>query len=129
MKVKQFTPPHSVSEPDDSAQSLTQSFGINASDLAITRELEDFAASVDSVSREGLVVRVDIIGAASPDGRAALNCRLALRRANALTDYFHCKTSVYDTLYNIISIGEDWDNFKNIYRQLCLKTMQDVSPG
>lgn len=57
-------------------------------------------------------MRVDIIGAASPDGRSALNRRLALRRANALADYFHRKTSVSDTLYNIISIGEDWDNFK-----------------
>lgn len=58
------------------------------------------------------MTHVDIVGAASPDGRRAFNERLAQNRARVVYDYLRSRTSLADSLYHVTSVGEDWASFR-----------------
>lgn len=104
---------------NDSAVSRThvQPFAVDSALVRSDASLHSFAALVDSVNSMGAVSRIDIEGAASPDGPLSYNRRLARRRAEALKGYFTSHTSVPDSLFEITSIAEDWDLFRTMLPQ------------
>lgn len=93
----------------DTVRTHAQIFDLNLARINPTPELETFAGAVDSAGRGDQVTRIEIEGAASPDGPVAFNTRLALRRAQALRNYFQSHTLLPDTLYHVSSVGEDWE--------------------
>lgn len=95
--------------PADTVRTHAQIFDLNLARINPTPELESFAGAVDSAGRGDQVTRIDIEGAASPDGPVAFNTRLALRRAQALRNYLQSNTVLPDTLCHISSVGEDWE--------------------
>ena len=80
---------------NDSAVSRThvQPFAVDSALVRSDASLHSFAALVDSVNSMGAVSRIDIEGAASPDGPLSYNRRLARRRAEALKGYYTSHTS------------------------------------
>lgn len=112
-----FTHPHL--NFDDSAVSRThvQPFAIDSARVGSDASLQSFAALVDSANSMGAVSRIGIEGAASPDGPLNYNRRLARQRAQALKGYFTRHTSVPDSLFEITSIAEDWDQFRSMLPQ------------
>ena len=78
--------------------------------IGVTRELQQDTACV--------VKKIQIIGFASIEGGQWGNERLAKRRANALKDYVQKKLNVSDDLFEVVSAGEAWPDFRDFVEDL-----------
>lgn len=78
--------------------------------IDVTRELQSDTACV--------VKKIQIVGFASIEGGQWGNERLALRRANALKAYVKEKLNVSDDLFEVVSAGEAWPDFRDFVEDL-----------
>ena len=65
-----------------------------------------------------LVKKIQIVGFASVEGGQWGNERLALRRANALKSYVQQRTQMPDELFEVVSAGEAWPDFRDFVEDL-----------
>ena len=78
--------------------------------------LQRIADSLRTVDGDSILElrKVDVIGAASPEGSEAINRRLSERRAHRLFDYFSSSFSVPDTLLTFRFLGRDWAGLRSL---------------
>ena len=65
-----------------------------------------------------LVKKIQIVGFASVEGGQWGNERLAMRRANALKSYVQQRTQMPDDLFEVVSAGEAWPEFRDFVEDL-----------
>lgn len=80
------------------------------------KELEQFLQDIKSDERS-VITSHDIIAYASPDGKEALNDKLADKRSNTAKTAFDRtinKKAKSDAPVNVTAAGEDWEGFKSM---------------
>lgn len=109
-----------------SARELTDSvcvhFRINDAKLDTTGAankgvLHDFGHRMDSIMQADTLARIKsvvIYSAASPEGRRAYNEKLSLGRGQSLAKWIKERTGCPDTMFSIMSVGPDWEGFRQI---------------
>ena len=65
-----------------------------------------------------LVKKIQSVGFASVEGGQWGNERLAMRRANALKSYVQQRTQMPDDLFEVVSAGEAWPEFRDFVEDL-----------
>ena len=95
------------------------SFPVNRTEVRPTFRNNEFELSrlhhtIDSISRDSTVeiMRIQIKGYASPEGKYANNDRLARERTSSLTRYIIEHTNVSPVLFNTAYEAEDWDGLR-----------------
>lgn len=76
----------------------------------------------DSTSR---IVKVVIIGLASPEGPKAFNERLAGNRAKALKDYVAKRIDMPEDVYEVINGGEAWADLRDVVAESSLEDLPE----
>jgi outer membrane protein OmpA-like peptidoglycan-associated protein len=91
-------------------------------------ELERLRHTIDSVSNDTTieVVRIEIKGFASPEGKYANNDRLARERTSSLTRYIIEHTNVSPMLFHTAYEPEDWVGLRNFVDSTSLLTNRDA---
>ncbi len=79
----------------------------------LNRMLEFLSAheTADSIYK---IKRINVSGAASPEGPDNFNIALSHRRANAIFDYFKTRTELPDTATQFVYKGRDWQGLYNM---------------
>lgn len=103
--------------PDPRIERESSDYAINSSSLMVTPGITRLVETIDSMSKNGVVNSISIVGSASPDGPTALNDRLALRRARALANYIASQTNLNPDFIRVSSAGENVDGFISMMRQ------------
>ena len=95
------------------------SFPVNRTEVRPTFRNNEFELSrlhhtIDSISRDSTVeiMRIQIKGYASPEGKYANNDRLARERTSSLTRYIIEHTNVSPVLFKTAYEAEDWDGLR-----------------
>ena len=95
----------------------------------LRRDFRDNAATLDKIvdmmrriqkDPTSDVVKVVIVGLASPEGGVALNNRLAGNRARALRDYVAQRVSMPDSVYEVVNGGEAWADLRDVIAESSL---------
>lgn len=63
------------------------------------------------------IVKIVVIGVASPEGAVALNDRVAYRRAMAMKDFITKYTTLQTAEYEIVNAGEAWADMKDMLEE------------
>lgn len=95
-----------------------QDFQIGKSNLVPTKSFINLVATADSLYRHGELLKIDLVGTASPDGPLALNERLARERAASVKQYFMNHGSFPASIFNVKTIGEDWCGLEKLVEKL-----------
>ncbi len=98
--------------------SAKQDFQIGRSNLVPTRSFINLVHTADSLFRHGELLKIDLVGTASPDGSVALNDRLARERAASVQQYFMSHGNFPASIFNVKAIGEDWTGFEKLVKTL-----------
>ena len=82
---------------------------------------------MERIERDTLskVVKVVIIGQASPEGSVAFNERVAGGRAEALRDYIVRRISLKDADYEVINAGEAWADLKDAIEESTVQQLPE----
>lgn len=77
-------------------------------------------------NRTFAVTKIVVVGLASPEGPVAFNEKIALKRAEALKKYVSEKTSLPDSIYDVIGAGEAWADLEYVIENSNIPEKQDV---
>lgn len=79
-------------------------------------ELSGFIDKLRKADQDSLLTlkRINIFGAASPEGPVLLNQNLSERRAHAIYDYVSARESLPDSLVTFRYLGRDWSGLRRI---------------
>lgn len=72
------------------------------------------------------VVKVVIVGLASPEGSVALNNRLAGNRAKALRDYVAARVDMPESVYEVVNGGEAWADLRDVISESQLPEREEM---
>lgn len=89
-------------------------FDISRTRLDNHSGIDRLARRIDSLSRSGMLRRVEISGSASPDGPRDLNERLARERASVMAEYLRKQAYIPDTMLIVRSKGENWSLLRSL---------------
>lgn len=101
-------------EPDKVTLPETTGFTLGSADITQDTGLDRLSISIDSLLANGSLMNINIVGSASPEGPEELNRRLALERAEGVRRYLRKKGRIPQQVFNVTSIGENWDGLRRM---------------
>lgn len=80
------------------------------------KNLSEFLANAERINTnpDFKIKKINIIGAASPEGPVMLNRTLSERRARAIYDYIAARMALPDSLVSFRFIGRDWHGLRSM---------------
>lgn len=88
--------------------------------------LDSLLSYIGDMQEKGVVFRISLEGRSSLEGNSDLNVALSEQRCKSLRSYIQQRFSLPDSIFNIITLGQDWNGLSALVKESEIPCREEV---